>query len=147
LCGGTDNDYDKSIDAFCGAIATYPSLSDIAPVAWMHYSTVLILVFLILFWRYREISLRIAPASVIAMSFALIAFGNFRSFNYPINLGIVTILMGSFKFYAMMMLAILMLREIWVTPAPWAQAWIADTKKSCADNVTQPAQPASSHQM
>ena len=99
------------------------------PVAWMHYSTLLILVFLILFWHYREISIRIAPASVIAMSFGLIAFGNFRSFNYPVNLGIVTIIMGSFKFYAMMMLAILMLREIWVTPAPWAAAWLADAKK------------------
>jgi hypothetical protein len=28
-----------------------------------------------------------------------------------------------------MMLAVLMLREIWVTPAPWASAWIADAKK------------------
>jgi hypothetical protein len=98
----------------------------------MHYSTLLILVFLILLWRYREISLRIAPASVIAMSFALIAFGNFRSFNYPTHLGIVTLLMGSFKFYAMMMLAVLMLREIWVTPAPWASAWIADARRVLA---------------
>lgn len=99
------------------------------PVAWMHYSTLLILVFLILLWHYRERTIRIAPASVIAMSFALIAFGNFRSFNYPTHLGIVTLLMGSFKFYAMMLLAVLMLREIWVTPAPWAAAWLADAKK------------------
>ena len=99
------------------------------PVAWMHYSTLLILVFLILFWHYRERAIRIAPASVIAMSFALIAFGNFRSFNYPTNLGIVTLLMGSFKFYAMMMLAVLMLREIWITPVPWAATWLADAKK------------------
>jgi hypothetical protein len=40
--------------------------------------------------------------------------------------------MGSFKFYAMMMLAVLMLREIWVTPAPWASAWIADARRVLA---------------
>ncbi len=130
VCVAALRDMPEDESGFALQYAMFVLLMVVAiPVAWMHYATLLILVFLILFWRYREISLRIAPASVIAMSFALIAFGNFRSFNYPINLGIVTILMGSFKFYGMMMLAIVMLREIWVTPAPWAQAWIADAKK------------------
>jgi len=130
VCVAALRDMPEDESGFAVQYAMFVLLMVVAiPVAWMHYSTLLILVFLILLWRYREISLRIAPASVIAMSFALIAFGNFRSFNYPTHLGIVTLLMGSFKFYAMMMLAVLMLREIWVTPAPWASAWIADAKK------------------
>ena len=133
VCVAALRDLPEDESGFAIQYAMFVLLMVVAiPVAWMHYSTLLILVFLILFWRYREIAVRIAPASVIAMSFALIAFGNFRSFNYPTHLGIVTLLMGSFKFYGMMMLAGLMLHEIWVTPAPWAQAWVADVRKVLA---------------
>lgn len=133
VCVAALRDMPTEKSGFAVQYALFVMLMVVAiPVAWMHYSTLLILVFLILFWHYRAQVIRIAPASVMAISFGLIAFGNFRSFNYPTHLGVVTLLMGSFKFYAMVLLAILMLREIWLTQAPWAQAWIADIKKMWA---------------
>ena len=96
------------------------------PVAWMHYSTLLILVFLIMFWHYQTKIVNIVPAVLFAMSYALIAFGNFRSFNYPTNLGIVSILMSSYKFYGMILLLIVLFYEVWQSTTRWNQDWFHD---------------------
>ncbi|MCX6016612.1 MAG: hypothetical protein NT020_13650 [Chloroflexales bacterium] len=99
------------------------------PVAWMHYSTMLILVFLIMFWHYQTKVIKIIPAALFAMSYALIAFGNFRSFNYPTNLGLVSILMSSYKFYGMILLFIVLFYEVWFSATTWSQTWIHDLRK------------------
>lgn len=96
------------------------------PVAWMHYATMLLLVFLIVFWHFYSRNITLRLASAFALSYALVAFGDFRSFNYPADLGIVTIIMSSYKFYGMLLLFIMLLYSTWHHTSGWSTTWLKD---------------------
>ena len=75
------------------------------PAAWMHYETLLILVFLILLLHFQHQQLSFAKAMLLALSFGLIAYGNQWSFTGTTVMGILTIAGTSYKFYGMIVLA------------------------------------------
>ncbi len=78
------------------------------PSAWMHYETLLILVFGVLLLHLRERSVPLVQASLLALSFALISYGNQWSFNGTTVMGMLTIAGISYKFYGMLILAALL---------------------------------------
>lgn len=78
------------------------------PAAWMHYETLLVLVFGVLLLHLRERKLALFQASMLALSFALISYGNQWSFNGTTVMGVLTIVGISYKFYGMLILAGLM---------------------------------------
>ena len=95
------------------------------PVAWMHYYTLMVLVFWIVVWHHSESVLTLRRAAAYAVSFAFIAYGNFRSFNYPEDYGAVTLLLGSYKLYAILLLLVLLTTEIIRHRSTWAAPWLA----------------------
>ncbi len=114
------------------------------PVAWMHYMTLLIMVFIMLWWHYRERTLGLRQTSVAGLSFALLAFGYHKSFGYPEYYGIITLLMGSYKFFGMVLLLCLIAYELWHDDASWAVHWRKDASRLWA--VIRPDRPASTRQ-
>ncbi len=95
------------------------------PVAWIHYATILILPLLLLLNHYREQEISLLRSAVLMMSYGLIAFGDQRSFNYMYDIGAITLLLSSYKFYGMVMLTSLLMYEVWQGRATWATQWIA----------------------
>lgn len=89
-----------------------------SPAAWMHYETLLIVPFgaLILHLRERTVSLPYAVA--LALSFALIAYGNQWSFYDGTVHGVLTIAGVSYKFYGMLLLGGVLAAEALREPAP-----------------------------
>ena len=63
------------------------------------------------------------------VSYGLIAFGDQRSFNYMYDLGMVTFVLSSYKFYGMAILTGLLLYEVWQGRATWGTAWLALGRK------------------
>ncbi|MFZ9858479.1 MAG: glycosyltransferase family 87 protein [Roseiflexaceae bacterium] len=94
------------------------------PVAWIHYATILILPMLLLLNHYRERDLSLMRSLLLMVSYGLIAFGDQRSFNYMYDLGAVTVILSSYKFYGMVMLTGLLLYEVWQERVTWGQAWV-----------------------
>ena len=78
------------------------------PAAWMHYETLLVMVFGVLLLHLRQRKLALFQASMLALSFALISYGNQWSFNGTTVMGMLTIVGISYKFYGMLILAGLM---------------------------------------
>lgn len=96
------------------------------PVAWIHYTTLLIMVFVMIWWHFRDRLLPFGVFGVIGMSYALIAFGNYRSFGYPEYYGFITLLMMSYKFYGIVLLTGLIFYELLRHDVAWAPRWRQD---------------------
>jgi Glycosyltransferase family 87 len=99
------------------------------PVAWIHYATILILPMLLVLYHYRDQELSLLRSAIIMVSYGLIAFGDQRSFNYMYDLGTVTFVLSSYKFYGMAILTGLLLYEVWQGRATWGQSWWALGRK------------------
>jgi hypothetical protein len=89
------------------------------PAAWMHYQTILSVVFLWLLYHLRTQQLSVRHVWTIGLSYGLIAFGNQWSFNNRIDYGIITTLGVSYKFYGMVLLLVLIGWQIIQSTANW----------------------------
>jgi hypothetical protein len=100
----------------------------VVPAAWMHYETLLFLPFAALLLHTRDRELRLASAGVLAISFALVAYGNQWSYYDGTVMGVLTVLGVSYKFYGMLllggMLAATMLAELREAQAYRGFGWI-----------------------
>ncbi|HEX9370590.1 MAG TPA: glycosyltransferase family 87 protein, partial [Roseiflexaceae bacterium] len=76
----------------------------VVPAAWMHYETLLFLPFAALLLHEREREMTLPRAAALALSFALIGYGNQWSFYDGTVMGILTVAGVSFKFYGMVLL-------------------------------------------
>lgn len=86
------------------------------PAAWMHYATITILTLVVLVWYAAEQPFTLGKASLIALAFALIAYGNQWSFfNGTRNPGLPALAL-SYKFYGLLVLWSLVVTLLW-------QAW------------------------
>jgi hypothetical protein len=101
------------------------------PVAWMHYATILWIVLMILVQHFRTHLATVAQAWAWALSMAIIFFGNQRSFNYKYDLGVVSLVLSSYKFYAIVLLTVVMMHIVWSGSTSWAQAWRYDAARWC----------------
>lgn len=83
------------------------------PAAWMHYSTITILVFLMLVWYTHDRSLSLGRAALLAFAFGLIAYGNQWSFfDGTRNPGLPALAI-SYKFFGLALLWGVTLHGIW----------------------------------
>ena len=89
-----------------------------SPAAWMHYETLLVVPFGALVLHLRERSVSLPYATLLALSFALIAYGNQWSFYDGTIHGILTIAGVSYKFYGMLLLSGVLAFEALREPAP-----------------------------
>ena len=89
------------------------------PAAWMHYQTILSVVFLWLLYHLRTQQLSVRHAWLFGLSYGLTAFGNQWSFNNRIDYGIITTLGVSYKFYGMVLLLVLIGWQLWHSTANW----------------------------
>jgi len=89
-----------------------------SPAAWMHYETLLVVPFAALILHLRERSVSLLYATLLALSFALIAYGNQWSFYDGTIHGILTIAGVSYKFYGMLLLGGVLAFEALREPAP-----------------------------
>jgi hypothetical protein len=89
-----------------------------SPAAWMHYETLLVVPFGALILHLRERSVSLPYATLLALSFALIAYGNQWSFYDGTIHGILTIAGVSYKFYGMLLLGGVLAFEALREPAP-----------------------------
>lgn len=86
------------------------------PAAWMHYATITILTLVALVWYAADQPLPLGKAALIALAFALIAYGNQWSFfNGTRNPGLPALAL-SYKFYGLLVLWSLVVTLLW-------QAW------------------------
>lgn len=86
------------------------------PAAWMHYATITILTLVVLVWYAADQPLTLGKAMLIALAFALIAYGNQWSFfNGTRNPGLPALAL-SYKFYGLLVLWSLVVTLLW-------QAW------------------------
>jgi hypothetical protein len=76
----------------------------VVPAAWMHYETLLFVPFGALLLHLRDRAVPLPRAAMLALSFALIAYGNQLSFYTGTVMGILTIAGVSYKFYGMLLL-------------------------------------------
>jgi Glycosyltransferase family 87 len=88
------------------------------PAAWMHYETLLVLVFAVLLLHLREREVGLGRASALALGFALVSYGNQWSFNGTTVMGVLTVLGVSYKFYGMLLLGAVLTSELRALPAP-----------------------------
>lgn len=99
--------------AFALQYAQYLLLMVLAvPAAWMHYETLLVLVYCALLMHLRERQIALLQAALLALSFALINYGNQWSFNGTTVMGILTIAGISYKFYGMLLLGAVLFGEL-----------------------------------
>ncbi|MCS6839260.1 MAG: glycosyltransferase family 87 protein [Roseiflexaceae bacterium] len=89
-----------------------------SPAAWMHYETLLIVPFGALILHLRERMVSLLYAVTLALSFALIAYGNQWSFYDGTVHGVLTIAGVSYKFYGMLLLGGVLAAEALREPAP-----------------------------
>ena len=85
----------------------------------------MVLVFWIVVWHHADGTLSLRRAAAYAVSFGFIAYGNYRSFNYPEDFGAVTLLLGSYKLYAILLLLVLLTTEVVRTRGTWATWWVS----------------------
>ena len=95
------------------------------PAAWMHYQTILSVVFLWLLYHLRQQTLSVRHAWVIGLSYGLIAFGNQWSFNNRIDYGFITTIGVSYKFYGMVLLFVLLSWHIFRSTVNWHTPLVA----------------------
>lgn len=89
-----------------------------SPAAWMHYETLLVVPFGALILHLRERAVPLPYAVLLALSFALIAYGNQWSFYDGTIHGMLTIAGVSYKFYGMLLLGGILAVEALREPAP-----------------------------
>jgi hypothetical protein len=89
----------------------------VVPAAWMHYQTLLLIVFacFVQHWRNHNVSLQ--RVALLALAFGAIVYGNQWSFYDGTVMGFLTVFGVSYKFYAMLALGALMTLSILETPA------------------------------
>jgi hypothetical protein len=76
-----------------------------SPAAWMHYQTLLVIPFATLLLHLRDRDVSLLRAGTLALSFALIAYGNQWSYYDRGSSDLLTIAGTSYKFYGMLLLA------------------------------------------
>lgn len=86
----------------------------VVPAAWMHYETLLFVPFAALLLHERERLISPGHAAALALSFALIAYGNQWSFYNGTVMGMLTTLGVSYKFYGMLLLGGILAHTLWV---------------------------------
>ncbi len=74
------------------------------PAAWMHYETLLVVLFAALLLHLREQQVPIGYAITLALSFALISYGNQWAFFSGRVMGVLTGIGISYKLYGMLLL-------------------------------------------
>lgn len=117
-------DYDPDDSTYGLQYGLFLMLMVIAiPVAWMHYATILWLVWMLLLLHYLQHPPSVLRAWAFALSMAIIMFGNQRSFNYKYDLGVMTLILSSYKFYALVVLTIVLCVEVLRQRTTWAHAW------------------------
>lgn len=89
-----------------------------SPAAWMHYETLLVVPFGALILHLRERAVSLPYAATLALSFALIAYGNQWSFYDGTVHGVLTMAGVSYKFYGMLLLGGVLTVEALREPAP-----------------------------
>ncbi len=89
-----------------------------SPAAWMHYETLLVIPFGALILHLRDRTVSLTYASALALSFALIAYGNQWSFYDGTIYGLLTIAGVSYKFYGMLLLGGVLAVEALREPVP-----------------------------
>jgi Glycosyltransferase family 87 len=89
----------------------------VVPAAWMHYQTLLVLVFGVLLIHLRERELPLSEAAILALGFALISYGNQWSFGNTTVMGIISMAGTSYKFYGMLLIGAVLLRELFALPS------------------------------
>jgi hypothetical protein len=82
------------------------------PAAWMHYETLLFVPFAALLLHLRDRPVPLPRAALLALAFALIAYGNQWSFYDGTIMGALTITGVSYKFYGMLLLGGLLSYEL-----------------------------------
>lgn len=82
------------------------------PAAWMHYQTLLFLVFAALLLHLHERRVSLLRAALLGLAFGLIGFGNQWTYYDGTVTGILTILGISYKFYGMLLLGGLLVAEL-----------------------------------
>lgn len=108
----------------------------------MHYATLLVMVFIMMWWHYREQTVGLGQVGVAGLSFALLAFGHYKSFGYPEYYGIVTLLMASYKFFGMLGLLGLITYELLQADGSWGRSWWQIVERCW--RVIRPVQPVAS---
>ena len=101
------------------------------PVAWMHYATILWIVLMVMVQHFRIHHASVVHAWAWALSMAIILFGNQRSFNYKYDLGVVSLMLSSYKLYAIVLLTAVMMHIVWSGSVSWAHAWRQDGARWC----------------
>jgi hypothetical protein len=99
------------------------------PVAWVGYQVPLYLIWVMVLWYAITQQVSIARISILAASFALIGFGNFLSFVFRLDVGVVATIIDSYKLYGMLALLGMMWVLVWHTPASWGYAWLIDGQR------------------
>ncbi len=107
------------------------------PAAWMHYETLLVFVYLIVLMHLREQQISLGKATLLALSFALINYGNQWSFNGTTIMGVLTIVGISYKFYGMLLLWFVLLGEL---RGSWLEAKVP-TRIGLTQSQARTAQP------
>src|SRR5262249_60472398 len=88
------------------------------PAAWMHYETLLFVPFGVLLLHLHDRRVALPRAAALALSFALIGYGNQFSFYTGTVMGILTIAGVSYKFYGMLLLGGVLVAELLAERAP-----------------------------
>jgi hypothetical protein len=93
----------------------------VVPAAWMHYETLLFLPFAALLRHVADREISLPRAVALALSFALIGYGNQWSFYDGTVMGILTIAGVSYKFYGMLLFSGVLAATLLAERAPaWA---------------------------
>ena len=99
------------------------------PVAWVGYQVPLYLIWLMVVWYALTHQLSIARMSILAASFAVIGFGNFLSFVFRLDVGLVATIIDSYKLYGMLALLVMMWILVWQERTSWGQAWLGEMQR------------------
>jgi hypothetical protein len=90
----------------------------VVPAAWMHYEALLVVPFGVLLLHLRDRAVPLPQAAALALSFALIGYGNQLSFYTGTVMGILTVAGASYKFYGMLLLGGVLVAELLAEHAP-----------------------------
>jgi hypothetical protein len=90
------------------------------PAAWMHYETLLFLPFAALLLHARDREIGLITAALLALSFALVGYGNQWSYYDGTIMGVLTIVGVSYKFYGMLLLGGVLATALL---EGWAPSW------------------------
>lgn len=110
--------FDRKSSSYALQFAIFSVVMVLAvPAAWMHYSTITILAFVMLAWYSADHPLPLGKAVLLTLSFALIAYGNQWSFFDGTQNPGLPFLALSYKFYGLVLLWGVMVHTIW-------RAWV-----------------------